>query len=45
MLKQVQHDTPFITQHCAIRYQVVRIVSMRNPNDRNIVRFAISVVV
>ena len=22
MLKQVQHDTPFITQHCALRYQV-----------------------
>ena len=22
MLKQVQHDTPFITQHCTLRYQV-----------------------
>ena len=41
MLKQVQHDTPFITQHCTIRYQVVRIVSMRKATDRNIVRCAI----
>ena len=41
MLKQVQHDTHFIPQHCALRYQVVRIVSMRKATDHNIVRYAI----